>query len=291
LVSKGSNRHKLSKVKFSEIEKTRSGRIQFKTTPYRWVILFGFCGLLLNLAMATVGLASYVAQIKTAFGTSQWSVILLMCMPNLLFAPMNFFSAWFFANFKVHHVLRVAACLQLIGGWVRALSFIGDPNTSFWLLLLGQFLFVVTNPFVLGVISLIANLWFGDHERAKATAISGLMVPVGSLIGLGLAGYLAAGVDSEDPVDCMDRLKLIVYAQNIIFSTTVLFFLLAFREKPLTPPSKLAFTFLSLSQRGIIEDIRTLSKNRNFMLNMTVFIIVWGSYIAFGNILAPMFSP
>jgi len=69
----------------------------------------------------------------------------------------------------------------------------------------------LTNPFVLSVISLIANLWFGDHERNRAAAIIGLMAPVGSLIGLGLAGALAAGVDSADPIDCMDRLELIVY--------------------------------------------------------------------------------
>jgi len=72
-------------------------------------------------------------------------------------------------------------------------------------------LFALTNPFVLSVISLIANLWFGEHERAKATAIIGLMAPVGSLLGLTLAGVLAAGVDTADPVDCMDRLELIVY--------------------------------------------------------------------------------
>ena len=64
---------------------------------------------------------------------------------------------------------------------------------------------------MLSVISLIANLWFGDHERNRAAAIIGLMAPVGSLIGLGLAGALAAGVDSADPIDCMDRLELIVY--------------------------------------------------------------------------------
>ena len=44
-----------------------------------------------------------------------------------------------------------------------------------------------------------------------------------------------------------------------------------FREKPDKPPSKLSLTFKMLSQRGIGEDITTLLKNRNFVLNMCCF--------------------
>lgn len=61
--SRGSTRHTISKVKFDKTEHTKSGRILFKTTPYRWVILLTFCGLIVNLTMQTVGFSSYVAQI------------------------------------------------------------------------------------------------------------------------------------------------------------------------------------------------------------------------------------
>jgi len=66
----------------------------------------------------------------------KWAVILFIAMPTLLYAPMNFAAAWFYAHFKIHHVLKSAALLQLLGGWIRALSFIGDPG-NFWLLMMG----------------------------------------------------------------------------------------------------------------------------------------------------------
>ena len=74
-------------------------------------------------------------------------------------------------------------------------------------------IFFIANPFVLNSISLIANLWFADLERARATAISGLMPSLGSIVGLGMAGAIATGVDGDSPPSlCMDKFKVIVYA-------------------------------------------------------------------------------
>lgn len=61
------------------------------------------------------------------------------------------------------------------------------------------------------------------------------------------------------------------------------------KEKPEKPPSKLSLTFKKLSQYGIIEDMKTLFRNRNFLFNMLSFVIVWGSYITLGNVLTPLF--
>ena len=76
---------------------------------------------------------------------------------------------------------------------------------------MGTFIFFAANPLVLNSISLIGNLWFSDDERAKATAIAGLMAPMGALVGLAMTGALASGIDSTDPEICMNRFKLIVF--------------------------------------------------------------------------------
>ena len=53
-------------------------------------------------------------------------------------------------------------------------------------------------------------------------------------------------------------------------------------------PSKLSLTFRKLSQFGIMEDMKTLFKNRNFLFNMLTFVIVWGDYITLANVLTPL---
>ena len=104
-------------------------------------------------------------------------------------------------------------------------------------MLLGQFVFFIANPFAINAISIIANIWVADDERGKSTSISGLMSPLGSLVGFGLCGVFAAGVDSDDPVDCLNRLKTMVWWQNGFFTVTCLLFIVLIREKPQSPPS------------------------------------------------------
>ena len=127
----------------------------------------------------------------------------------LFYFPLNILAAWFFAHLKHHHNLMIAAALQIVGCWIRVFSFYGEEN--FWILMLGSFIFSMANPLILNSMSVISNMWFGDADRSRAVAIAGLMAPLGSLIGLALSGILAAGVDAEDPQDCMDRLHSMVY--------------------------------------------------------------------------------
>jgi MFS family permease len=180
-----------------------------------------------------------------AFGVQKYAVILLIVLPTILYPFCNFAASWFFAHWRFHKVLYLASTIMLTGSWVRALSFVGDQ--FFWPMFLGTFIFFTAVPFILNSMSIVSNMWFPDNERARATAISGLMAPLGSLVGLGMTGAIAAGMDVDDKEQCMNRLQQIVYSQNIIFTVLIFIFFLLFREKPTTPPSKLALTFRLLS--------------------------------------------
>ena len=109
-----------------------------------------------------------------------------------------------------------------MGTWIRPLSFIGEPEGKFWIMMLGTFIFFLPNPLILNSTSKIVNLWFAKDELARATAVAGLMAPLGALLGLALTGVLAAGVDVDDPVDCMNRLEKITYLQNGLFTVLCL---------------------------------------------------------------------
>ena len=86
-----------------------------------------------------------------------------------------------------------------------------DPG-QFWLLFLGTFISTASLTLVLNSISLIANTWFSEKERGQSTAISGLMIPVGSVVALTITGVVTGGMDVDDPVDCINRLKQIIWA-------------------------------------------------------------------------------
>ena len=139
-------------------------------------------------------------------------------------------------------MLYLAAFLQFTGGWIRATSFLSDPG-EYWLMFLGTLLFFMANPFILNSISVIANTWFADDERARATAIAALMTPIGCLCGLGLTGVVAHGMVKDDPTDCMQRLQTICYIQNFTLTFFCILLVVFFKEKPEQPPSHLDLTF------------------------------------------------
>ena len=63
-----------------------------------------------------------------------------------------------------------------------------------------------------------------------------------------------------------------------------------FKEKPRMIPSRLALTQQNLSQTSIFSDYGKMIKNRNFVLNLIVYIIMFGNYIVLGNCLTPLFE-
>ena len=74
---------------------------------------------------------------------------------------MNFVAAWLFAHWKLNHTMYLAALLQLLGSWIRILSFMGDRG-ELWIMEVGTFIFCLANPLVLNAFTIIAKTWFGE---------------------------------------------------------------------------------------------------------------------------------
>jgi len=70
----------------------------------------------------------------------------------------------------------------------------------------------------------------------------------------------------------------------------IILFIIFFREKPETPPSRLALVIRQLNPKGISEDIAVLFKSQNFILCAVAFTLLWGNYITFRNLLTPLFT-
>ena len=45
-----------------------------------------------------------------------------------------------------------------------------------------------------------------------------------------------------------------------------------------------------MPQRALCTDLGTILRNKNSVLNMSIFIMVWGGYITLGNVLTPLFD-
>lgn len=66
---------------------------------------------------------------------------------------------------------------MISGAWLRNLA---QVNDNFWWVVFGQAVVASSGPMVTSSISIIANNWFSDQERATATSIMSLSNPFGS---------------------------------------------------------------------------------------------------------------
>ena len=91
---------------------------------------------------------------------------------------MSFLASHMFNHMRRDRVLLFAALLQIVGAIFRMAS---AWTESFWPIFVGSMLLASSAPFGFNSISLIANVWFGDSQRATATSIMGLADVIGAL--------------------------------------------------------------------------------------------------------------
>jgi predicted MFS family arabinose efflux permease len=71
----------------------------------------------------------------------------------------------------------------LIGAWTRMLTAI---TGNFWYIIIGQTIIGVSSPITTGGVSIIANYWFADNERARATSLMMVSNPIGICLSFGI---------------------------------------------------------------------------------------------------------
>ena len=69
---------------------------------------------------------------------------------------------------------------------------------NFWSVTIGTFLSNLANPFFVNVQSIIVNKWFTDKERALATAIQIIAMPLGSAISFAMSIYWFRDITEPD---------------------------------------------------------------------------------------------
>ena len=143
--------------------------IEYRTVPYRWLIL-----LVVTLAQLTGNLIFVTLQpiaIPTTQAFNLGSVLYVnfaVILNSLNAIPMTFFCVWAFSRYSTSNVLRIVISVLLIGTIFRSLCVRTD---NFWPVFVGSFFCSCCNPFFINVQSIIANKWFGDNERALATSL------------------------------------------------------------------------------------------------------------------------
>jgi len=134
--------------------------------------------------------------------------------------------------------------------------------------------------------SKIATVWFGENQRALATALGSLANPLGSIIGFILPSLFLSESDEQDIVVAQAKFGRYLVAQNSLATIAGLFLILIVKEKPPTPPSKAATT--PAPDVSFLYELRGLLNNRSYVFLVLSYGSLYGTVLAIGAIISSL---
>lgn len=129
--------------------------------------------------MATICISAFVTQLGDAYSASSLTVELCNSSSALLFMPAFIVATQLYNVLTLRKVLLICSIMILIGAWMRLLSL---PFNNMWWLIAGQTIIGISSPLTTGGVSIIANYWFADNERARATSLMLVSNPLGIFV-------------------------------------------------------------------------------------------------------------
>ena len=172
--------------------------------------------------------------------------------------------------------LIAASLFILSGNWIRYAGTRSSPP-QYGVVMFGQILIGLAQPFVLGAPTHFSELWFSPRGRVSATALASLANPFGGALGQLINPFLCPRPSSIP--------SMTLYVALISSAATIPTIFLP--AKPPTPSSP-----SSTSPRPTLpQTLRLLTRNPTFYLLLLPFSIYVGLFNALSSLLTQILTP
>ena len=146
---------------------------------YRWVVLISFTLSLVSVGILGCTCTTTTNLVKEIYDLSVLESNLANSAYLIMYIPGNFLSIFLLRRYGVKISIFIAALLFIIGGWIRLFLLFSEGFSVFFI---GSFIAALGQPLALNLTSKIASTWFGDKERALASAVGLCGTSIGSFI-------------------------------------------------------------------------------------------------------------
>jgi MFS family permease len=115
----------------------------------------------------------------------------------IMYVPSNFVSISILNRFGLKASIITGVLFLLVGSWIRMFIMFSGNFIPYYI---GTIIAAVGQPFLMNIPSKIASIWFGDKERAIATAAGSMSVAIGAIISFVLPQTVITDADFNDPI-------------------------------------------------------------------------------------------
>jgi hypothetical protein len=199
------------------------------------------------------------------------------------------------SNFVVIHVLSryglrtchiIGSLLLFCGAWLRLIVY---ATGRFEYIFPGTIVAAFGQGFFINSSSKLASSWFGDKERALSTALGGLSMPIGCIIGFIIAAAMISDEDARPEPEMKTKFSYFLIVQNCVVTFGTVPLMIFAKNKPISPPSKAANR--KDEELDFKKELKTLLKNRSYILQCVCFMSIDSICTAMGAIVASLTQP
>lgn len=248
---------------------------QYATYKRRWIGLFGLA--LLNI-IASWGWLSFSALSSL---TAQWFGLSSQAPVNWLSTVVLF--AYVAATPAVLYVLEkhslktalyACAALLVVGSWLR---YAGTYTQKYGLVMAGQVLIGLAQPFALSTPTHFTNSWFTSRSRVSANAIASIANPLGGAVAQ-LVGPAMVAAPS-------DLKKFVLLTSCVATAGSLIVFVAP--TTPRLPPCESA----GVASLSLLDSLAFLARAPAFLLAFAMFSVYVGLFNAYSTFINQIMSP
>ncbi|XP_065174769.1 solute carrier family 49 member A3-like [Sycon ciliatum] len=245
---------------------------EYRVYPRRWLILLSVSLLNFSNAVNWVNFAPIANLTSGFFSTSLSNVNMLAIVYMIVSIPVGFVVCWLLDSIGLVGGLWTGAALNALGSVLRLIA--AMHGEKFWLLMLGQSLCGIAQPFGLFPPTKVAAVWFANDQRALANMLASMANPVGIAVGMLIPPFIVHSQNVESGMIKLLWICVIPAGLNVLCTLSVT------RNTPPTPPSMSAEEESEPFWRGLKKLVR--NGQYRFLL------FAWGIGLGVFNVLVTL---
>ncbi|KAI7870876.1 major facilitator superfamily domain-containing protein [Spinellus fusiger] len=229
-------------------EKNKFKEKEYKTSKMAWVQLLVAFSVSASSAMTWATASSSPDVVAQWMQTDLTQLNWLSNASATITTVLALTIPWAYEKFGLKNIIIFSGLTNVIGCWIRYISVAVAPNKRYYLVLLGQIISAMGNPYISSIATKFVVIWFTGKDRGIANAL--LSIQLGMFIAP-LVMPVLARIPDETP-----RLWLV----TAIIATVVAVPTPFLPKKPKNQPSATA----DIERIHFKESMIKLSKNPNY---------------------------
>ena len=205
----------------------------YKLYKWRWLVLTAYCILTLACTPTSTAYPAISNILQKYYGVKAIAIHVLFVIYGVAILVISLPTSYMLHRFDLGPILKLAAIFNLIGGIIRLFGY--HENNGYYLILTGNIFSAISLSQFMFLPAKLAQNWFGEHEKGRATGICIGFDMVATALGFIHSTHVVHNSDKKENI--RKDLKAFLIQQLIMAGTATLAVDFFTQSRPKTPPS------------------------------------------------------